>query len=56
MAGGLLDPVAAVFYVVGFVWMRVLQPACCVLLDGWSNLVFIIMFVAMLVWSLVAGV
>ena len=32
----------------GLVWMRVPQPARCILFGGWSNLVFTIMFVAML--------
>ncbi|WP_417229190.1 hypothetical protein [Thermophilibacter sp.] len=32
----------------GLVWMRVPQPARCVLFGGWSNLVFTIMFAAML--------
>lgn len=31
----------------GLVWMRVPQPARCVLFGGWSNLVFTIMFAAM---------
>lgn len=33
----------------GLVWMRVPQPARCILFGGWSNLVFTIMFAAMLV-------
>lgn len=36
----------------GLVWMRVPQPARCVLFGGWSNLVFTIMFAAMLVCKL----
>ena len=33
----------------GLVWMRVPQPARCILFGGWSNLVFTIMFTAMLI-------
>lgn len=40
-----LTPLATSF--LGLVWMRVPQPARCVLLGGWSNLVFTIMFAAM---------
>ena len=36
----------------GFVWLRVPQPARCVLFGGWYNLVFTIMFLAMLLWVL----
>ena len=42
-----LTPVVTSF--LGFVWMRVPQPARCVLFGGWNNLVFTIMFAAMLV-------
>ena len=37
----------------GFAWLRVPQPARCVLFGGWSNLVFTIMFAAMLAFSFV---
>lgn len=37
----------------GFAWLRVPQPARCVLFGGWSNLVFTIMFAALLVFALV---
>ena len=33
----------------GLVWMRMPQPARCILFGGWSNLVFTIMFTAMLI-------
>ena len=33
----------------GLAWMRVPQPARCILFGGWSNLVFTIMFTAMLI-------
>ena len=36
----------------GLAWMHVPQPARCVLFGGWSNLVFTIMFAAMLVCKL----
>lgn len=39
----------------GLVWMRVPQPARCVLFGGWSNLVFTIMFAAMLLLSAAAA-
>ena len=42
-----LTPLVTSF--LGLVWMRVPQPARCVLFGGWSNLVFTIMFAAMLV-------
>lgn len=44
-----LTPVVTSF--LGFVWLRVPQPARCVLFGGWNNLVFAIMFAAMLVWT-----
>lgn len=37
----------------GFAWLRVPQPARCVLFGGWSNLVFTIMFAVLLVFALV---
>ena len=40
-------PVVTSFF--GLVWMHVPQPARCVLFGGWSNLVFTIMFTAMIV-------
>lgn len=45
-----LTPLVTSF--LGLVWMRVPQPARCVLFGGWSNLVFTIMFAAMLVCKL----
>ena len=36
----------------GFAWLRVPQPARCVLFGGWSNLVFTIMFASMIVFVL----
>ena len=39
----------------GLVWMRVPQPARCVLFGGWSNLVFTIMFAAMLLFLIAAA-
>ncbi|OUO59756.1 DUF6796 family protein [Olsenella sp. An270] len=42
-----LTPLVTSF--LGLVWMRVPQPARCALFGGWSNLVFTIMFAAMLV-------
>lgn len=39
----------------GLVWMRVPQPARCVLFGSWSNLVFTIMFAAMLLLSAAAA-
>ena len=33
----------------GLAWMRVPQPARCILFGGWSNLVFTIMFTAVLI-------
>lgn len=39
----------------GLIWMRVPQPARCVLFGGWSNLVFTIMFAAMLLLSAAAA-
>ena len=36
----------------GFAWLRVPQPARCVLFGGWSNLVFTIMFAAMIAFVL----
>ena len=41
----ILTPLATSF--LGLVWMRVPQPARCFLFGGWSNLVFTIMFAAM---------
>lgn len=61
VAGQTLYPVWLVIFTpivmsfLGFVWLRVPQPARCVLFGGWNNLVFTIMFAAMLAWSLVAG-
>ena len=40
-----LTPLVTSF--LGLVWMRVPQPARCVLFGGWSNLVFTVMFAAM---------
>lgn len=40
-----LTPLVTSF--LGLVWMRVPQPARCILFGGWSNLVFTIMFAAM---------
>ncbi len=40
-----LTPLVTSF--LGLVWMHVPQPARCILFGGWSNLVFTIMFVAM---------
>ena len=37
----------------GLAWMHVPQPARCVLFGGWSNLVFTIMFAAMLAFMVV---
>lgn len=45
-----LTPVVTSF--LGFAWLRVPQPARCVLFGGWNNLVFAIMFAAMLVWTI----
>ena len=45
-----LTPLVTSF--LGLAWMRVPQPARCVLFGGWSNLVFTIMFAAMLVCKL----
>lgn len=45
-----LTPLVTSF--LGLVWMRVPQPARCILFGGWSNLVFTIMFAAMLVCKL----
>lgn len=36
----------------GFAWLRVPQPARCVLFGGWSNLVLTVMFAALLAFSL----
>lgn len=47
-----LTPVVTSF--LGFVWLRVPQPVRCVLFGGWNNLVFVIMFAAMLAWTLCA--
>lgn len=44
-------PIVTSFF--GLVWMRVPQPARCVLFGGWSNLVFTIMFTALLICLLV---
>lgn len=46
-------PVVTSFF--GLVWMHVPQPARCVLFGGWSNLVFTIMFAAMLFFLMAAG-
>lgn len=43
----LLTPLVTSF--LGFIWLKVPQPARCVLFGGWSNLVFTIMFAAALV-------
>lgn len=48
-----LTPLVTSF--LGLVWMRVPQPARCVLFGGWSNLVFTIMFAAMLLLSAAAA-
>ena len=40
-----LTPLVTSF--LGLAWMRVPQPARCILFGGWSNLVFTIMFAAM---------
>ena len=44
-------PLATSF--LGFAWLRVPQPARCVLFGGWSNLVFTIMFAVLLAFALV---
>ena len=44
-----LTPLATSF--LGFLWLRVPQPARCVLFGGWSNLVFTIMFAMMLAFA-----
>lgn len=46
-------PIVTSFF--GLVWMHVPQPARCVLFGGWSNLVFTIMFAAMLFFLMAAG-
>lgn len=46
-------PVVTSFF--GLVWMHVPQPARCVLFGGWNNLVFTIMFAAMLFFLMAAG-
>ncbi len=46
----LLTPVITSF--LGFLWLHLPQPARCVLFGGWNNLVFIVMFAAMLGWSI----
>ena len=46
-----LTPLVTSF--LGLAWMRVPQPARCVLFGGWSNLVFTIMFAAMLAFVVV---
>lgn len=45
-----LTPIITSF--LGFAWLRVPQPARCILFGGWNNLVFVIMFAAMLIWTL----
>lgn len=45
-------PIVTTF--LNFIWMRTPQPARCILFGGWSNLVFTIMFSAMLIFT-VAG-
>ena len=44
-----LTPLVTSF--LGFLWLRVPQPARCVLFGGWSNLVFTIMFAMMLAFA-----
>lgn len=57
VAGQTSYPVWFVFFTpvvtsfLGFVWLRIPQPVRCVLFGGWNNLVFAIMFAAMLVWT-----
>ncbi len=47
-------PIVTSFF--GLVWMHVPQPARCVLFGGgWSNLVFTIMFAAMLFFLMTTG-
>lgn len=46
-------PTPLVTSLLGLVWMHVPQPARCVLFGGWSNLVFTIMFAAMLAFMVV---
>ena len=45
----------AVTMLLNFIWMRAPQPARCVLFGGWNNLVFVILFAALLAWALAAG-
>ena len=49
----IFTPLVTSFF--GFVWLRIPQPARCVLFGEWNNLVFTIMFAAMLIWSLVTS-
>ena len=44
-----LTPLVTSF--LGFVWLRVPQPARCILFGGWSNLVLTIMFAALLAFA-----
>ena len=44
-----LTPLVTSF--LGLAWLRVPQPARCVLFGGWSNLVFTIMFAMMLAFA-----
>ena len=46
-----LTPLVTSF--LGLEWMRVPQPARCILFGGWSNLVFTVMFAAMLAFVVV---
>ena len=46
-----LTPLVTSF--LGFAWLRMPQPIRCVLFGGWSNLVFTIMFAALLAFMLV---
>ena len=46
-----LTPLVTSF--LGLVWMRVPQPTRCILFGGWSNLVFTIMFTAMLAFVVI---
>ena len=47
----IFTPIVTTF--LNFTWMRAPQPARCILFGGWSNLVFTIMFAAMLVFMLI---
>ena len=47
--------ITSVTMFLNFIWMRAPQPARCVLFGGWNNLVFVILFAALLTWAIVAG-